>query len=337
MMATFIEEQATTTMKAFVRERYGSPEVLELREREKPEPAEDELLVRVRAFSPNPVDWHELTGMPYLVRLLQGLRRPKDIRLGGDFAGTVEAVGANVDGFRPGDEVFGVRHAAFGEYITVPQDRAVVPKPAQASFEQAAVCGVAALTALQGLRDKGELKPGEKVLVNGASGGVGTFAVQMARALGAAEVAGVCNADKVEQARALGADPVIDYTREDFTRRGERYDVIVDIGGTHSWSACRRALTEHGRLVCVSGPKTNRVFGPLGRMISGKLGSVRCSQEFVPFIAKPVKEDMEIIAAMLAEGSVIPVIERTYGLDELPEAMAYLGEGHARGKLVVTI
>jgi NADPH:quinone reductase-like Zn-dependent oxidoreductase len=247
-------------MKAIVYDEYGAPDdVLELRELKKPVPADEELLVRVRAASVNPVDWHVLTGKPYIARIAAGLRRPKIERLGSDFAGTVEAVGAGVTEFRPGDEVFGVRTGALGEYVCVREDRAVVHKPATVTFEEAGAVGVAALTALQGLRDKGRLQRGQRVLINGASGGVGTFALQIAKSMGA-EVTGVCSTGNVEAARSLGADRVIDYTQEDFTRTAGRHDLMLDIGGTRSWRECKRVLDDNGILVVVGGPKKNRVF-----------------------------------------------------------------------------
>jgi NADPH:quinone reductase-like Zn-dependent oxidoreductase len=232
-------------MQAFVYERYGPPDVLELRELDTPVPADDELLVRVRAASVNPFDWHMLTGTPFLVRMQAGLRAPKEGRLGVDYAGTVEAVGAAVTQFEPGDEVFGGRDGAFGQYVTPREAGAVARKPANVSFEQAASVGIAGLTALQGLRDKGRLQPGQKVLINGASGGVGTWAVQLAKWLGA-EVTAVCSTRNVDAARGLGADRVIDYTREDFTRSAGRHDLMLDIAGNRSWRECTRVLNEDG-------------------------------------------------------------------------------------------
>ncbi len=233
-------------MKAAVRERFGSPEaVVEIREIEKPVPADDEVLVRVRAASLNMADWYDVTGRPYVGRVQMGLRKPKSERLGVDYAGTVEAVGKDVTQFRPGDDVFGGRNGAYAEYVCAREDRAIVPKPADVSFEEAAAVPVAALTALQGLRDRGQLEPGQKVLINGASGGVGTYAVQIAKALGG-EVTAVCSTGNVEIARSLGADHVIDYTREDFTRSDRRYDLMLDVAGSRSWSACKRVLNPTG-------------------------------------------------------------------------------------------
>jgi NADPH:quinone reductase-like Zn-dependent oxidoreductase len=321
-------------MKAIVRTTYGPPEVLELGEIDKPVPAEDEVLVRVRATSVNPVDWHTLTGTPYLLRLQEGLRGPKSEQLGVDFAGTVEAVGANVTGVQPGDDVFGGRSGAFAEYVSVRD--AVVRKPPNLSFEQAAAVPIAGLTALQGLRDKGGLQSGQKVLINGASGGVGTFAVQIAKALGAA-VTGVCSTRNVGQARSLGADRVIDYTQEDFTRSGERYDVLLDIAGNRTWKELTRVLADGATLVLVGGPKTNRWIGPMGHLANLKLHSLGRSRRVAPFLAKLNKDDLESLGKLLEDGSVTPVVERRYELGETADALSYLGEGHAQGKIVLTV
>ena len=258
-------------MKAAVRDTYGSPDVVELREIDKPVPTDDEVLVRVRAASLNLADWYEVTGRPYVGRTQMGLRKPKSNRLGVDYAGTVEAVGGNVTEFRPGDEVFGGRNGAYAEYVCARADRAIVPKPANVTFEEAAAVPVAAITALQGLRDKGQLRPGQKVLINGASGGVGTFAVQIAKALGA-EVTAVCSTANVDIARSLGADHVVDYTQEDFTRSDRRYDLLLDVAGSRSWSEYKRVLEPQATLVIVGGPKTNRLLGPLGHMVGVRAG-----------------------------------------------------------------
>jgi NADPH:quinone reductase-like Zn-dependent oxidoreductase len=322
-------------MKAMVYERYGSPDVLEPREIDKPEVADDGVLVRVHAASVNPYDWHMLTGMPYLVRLQAGLRKPKVPVLGVDFAGTVEAVGKDVTELRPGDEVFGARNGSFAEYVSVRQ--AVVHKPANVSFDQAAAVGIAGITALQGLRDKGQLRAGQKVLINGASGGVGTFAVQIAKAFGA-DVTAVCSTRNVDQARSLGADRVIDYTQDDFIRNGGRYDLMLDIAGTRSWSECKRVLTEDGTWVGVGGPKTNRLWGPLGQTIVRRLAAIPGSRKVVaPFLAKTNRDDMAVLRDLMEAGKVTPVVERRYELAELPEAMRYLGAGHAQGKVVITV
>jgi NADPH:quinone reductase-like Zn-dependent oxidoreductase len=321
-------------MRAIVHDKYGSPEVLELREVDKPAVADDAVLVRVQAASVNPFDWHMLTGTPYVARLMAGLRKPKDGVVGVDFAGTVEAVGKDVQHVQPGDEVFGGRNGAFAEYVAVKE--AVVVKPAGVSFEEAAAVPIAGITALQGLRDKGGLRPGEQVLVNGASGGVGTFAVQIAKALGA-EVTAVCSTHNVETARSIGADRVIDYTKEDFTRNGRRYDLMLDVPGNRSWSECKRVLVDGGRYVMAGGPKKNRWIGPMGMAIGRRLISNVGDRRAVSFLAKLNRDDLSFLGDLLADGRVKPVIERRYSLADVPEALAYLGQGHARGKLVVTI
>jgi len=324
------------TMKAATRGDYGPTESVGVTDVATPEVDDDGLLVRVRAASVNPYDWHIVTGMPYIARIASGLRRPKSALLGADFAGTVEAVGARVTEFRSGDEVFGVGAGAFAECISVRADGAVAAKPANLTFEEAAAVPLAGITALQGLRDKGRLQPGQRVLINGASGGVGTFAVQIARALGA-EVTAVCSSRNIQQASALGAAPVIDYTREDFTRSAERFEVLLDIGGNRSWSACKRVLVERGVLVPVGGPKTNRFVGVLGRRLVGRLASVGQSRSSVLFLAHMNKDDLNALRELLEAGSVTPVIERRFPLDEVPEALGYVGAGHARGKVVITV
>jgi NADPH:quinone reductase-like Zn-dependent oxidoreductase len=323
-------------LQAFVYEQYGPPEVLELRELEKPLPGEDELLVRVHATSVNPFDWHMLTGIPYIARMQAGLRGPRGGRLGVDYSGTVEAVGAGVTQFEPGDDVFGGRDGAFGEYVTPREAGAVARKPANVSFEQAAAVGIAGLTALQGLRDKGQVRPGEKVLINGASGGVGTWALQLSKWLGA-EVTAVCSTGNVDRARELGADRVIDYTEEDFTRSAGEHDLLLDIAGDRSWGECKRVLKEDGKLVLVGGPKTNRWIGPLGHAVGMRMASLRGSREAKPFLAKMNGDDLRLFAELMAAGTLTPVIDRQYELREVPAALAYLGEGHARGKVVVSV
>ena len=322
-------------MKSVVRQRYGGPEVLELRDLERPVPADDEVLVRVRAASVNRAEWYSLNGRPYVARPTEGLRRPKSERLGVDFAGTVEAVGKDVTTFRPGDEVFGGKDGAFAEFVCVREERAIVPKPANVTFEQAAAVGVAGLTALQGLRDKGALQPGQKVLVNGASGGVGTFAVQVAKALGA-EVTAVCSTGNVEQARALGADDVVDYTAVDFTRGGRRYDLIFDVAGSRSWRELKRVLEPEATVVLVGGSMANRWLGPLGHVVRLSLASLPGSRKTTFFIAKFNKPDLEVLRGQLEAGQLTPVVERRYPLAEVAEAFRYLGEGHARAKVVLT-
>jgi NADPH:quinone reductase-like Zn-dependent oxidoreductase len=323
------------TMKALVRERYG-PDALRVEEIDKPEPGDDEVLVKIHASSLNRLDWYTLTGTPYVGRAQMGLRRPKDARLGIDFAGTVEAAGRDVEGFRPGDEVFGGRDGALAEYVVKTVDKGIAPKPAGMSFEEAATLPIAAGTALLGLRDKGRVQPGQKVLVNGASGGVGTFAVQIGKALGA-EVTAVCSARNVETARSLGADRVVDYTREDFTRSGERYDVLFDNAGSKSWRACKRVLKPDATVVLVGGPKKNRLLGPLGHMLGMRLGSIRSSQTAVFFLSNMDTDTLAALAELVEAGTVKPVIERTYELSQAGDALRYLGEGHARGKIVITV
>jgi NADPH:quinone reductase-like Zn-dependent oxidoreductase len=324
-------------MKAMIYEKFGGPEVLQLRDVGKPEPAEDEVLVRVHAASVNPFDWHMLTGMPYLARIEAGLRKPKTGRLGVDFAGTVDSVGADVTRFKPGDEVFGGRTGAFAEYVPVREERAIALKPPGVSFEHAAAVGIAGVTALQGLRDKGRLHEGQHVLINGASGGVGTWGLQIAKAMGG-EVTAVCSPRNVEQARQLGADRVIDYTEQDFTQNGRRYDLLLDIGGNRSWPEYKRALNADGTIVIVGGPKTNRWIGPLWDRLLVRLRAIRDSRTVAaPFLASLNGDDLRIIGEWMESGNVTPAIERTYPLSEVPQALAYVGEGHARGKVVISI
>ena len=328
--------ERATTMKAIVRDKYGSPDVLHLEEVERPQLADDCVLVRVRAASVNQVDWYDVTGKPWIARPMTGLRGPKGSRLTGrDFAGTVEAVGKDVKDLQPGDDVFGGKSGggSFAEYVCVPAE--VARKPPNLSFQEAAAVPLAALTALQGLRDRGQLQPGQRVLVNGASGGVGTFAVQIAKALGA-EVTAVCSTRNVEQARSLGADHVIDYTREDFTRSGRRYDVIVDVAGSKSWSQCRRVLNPHATLVMVGGPKGS-LLGPLGHIAKVKLAAWRGSQKAVFFVANFNGPDMDVLRELLESGKVKPVVEKRYALGEVADALRYMGEGHAQGKLVINV
>src|SRR5712675_611561 len=319
------------TMQAIVSRCYGPPEVLRLEAIAKPVPKADELLVRVHAASVNPLDWHYMRGKPYLVRLEAGMGAPEVPRLGVDFAGTVEAVGSSVTRFKPGDEVFGGRTGAFAEYVTIRESRNVVLKPASVSFEQAAAIPIAAITALQALRDKGHLKPGQKVLVNGASGGVGTFAVQIAKACGA-EVTGVCSTRNLALVQSLGADHVVDYTREDFTKGSERYDVILDNVPNHSLSECRRILTPKGKYVMIGGggPNEGRWTGPFGRVIHTLLLSPFISQQMGMMMADANHKDLTILADMMQAGTVKPIIDRTYPLSQIADAIRYLEQGHAR-------
>ncbi len=321
-------------MRAIVHNTYGSPDVLELQEIEQPDLTDDTVLVRVRAVSINPADWYGMTGRPKLARPTMGLRKPKNNRVGVDFAGTVEAVGKDVTHVRPGDEVFGGKSGALAEYVTVRD--AIVLKPAKLTFEEAAAVPVAAVTALQGLRDHGQIQPGQQVLINGASGGVGTFAVQIAKAFGA-EVTGVCSTANVERARALGADHVVDYTREDFTRSDRRYDLMLDVAGSRSWSECKRVLTPEATVVIVGAPKGTRLLGPLSHIIKMRLASLRSSRKVSFFIAKLTRADMEVLRELLETGKMTPVVDRRYELSEVADAFRYLGEGHAQGKIVITI
>jgi NADPH:quinone reductase-like Zn-dependent oxidoreductase len=323
-----------STMKAIVRDTYGSPDVLELREIEKPELTDDGVLVRVRAASVNRGDWYALTGL-YVGRPQMGLRKPKSRLIGGDFAGTVEAVGSDVTEFRPGDEVFGGRTGAFAEYVCA-RARSVALKPAHLTFEEAAAVPVAALTALQGLRDRGHIQPGQKVLINGASGGVGTFAVQIAKALGA-EVTAVCSTKNVDLVRSIGADHVVDYTREDFARSEQRYDLMFDNAGSRSWSACQRVLNPHATVVLVGGQMGNRLLGPLGHVVKMRLAALGSSRNVVFFVAKFNKPDMEVLRELLEEGKMTPVIDRRYELSGIADALRYMGDGHAQGKIVITV
>jgi NADPH:quinone reductase-like Zn-dependent oxidoreductase len=321
-------------MKAIAQDRYGSPDVLELREIEKPDVTDDGVLVRVHAASVNALDWHMMRGEPFLVRLSEGLRRPRFAVRGSDMSGIVEAVGGSVTQFRPGDEVWGAGNGAFAEYVRA-RERNLVSKPAKLTFEHAATVPTAAVTALQGLRDKGGLQAGHKVLINGASGGVGHFAVQIARALGA-EVTGVCSTRNVEMVRSLGADRVVDYSRDDFTRLDERYDLIFDIAGTRSLLSCRRALTSDGKLVVVGGPG-GRWLAPADRMLKGLVLSRFVSQRFLPFRAQFRHEDLLLLDELIEGGKVTPVIDRTYPLSETADAIRYLETMRARGKVVITV
>jgi len=325
-------------MKAIVYCDYGLAN-LKLQDIEKPTPNDDQVLVRVRAASVNPYDWHFIEGTPYIMRLMGvGLRKPKDTQLGVDFAGTVEAVGKNVTQFKPGDDVFGGRGGAFAEYVCARANRAVALKPANLTFEQAASVNIAGITALQALRDKGNVQPGQKILINGASGGVGTFAVQIAKSFGA-EVTGVCSTRNVDLVRSLGADHVIDYTKEDFAKGAERYDVILDNVPNHSLSECRRILNANGKYVMIGGggPNDNRWVGPFGRVIHTLILSPFINQKMGMMMADANHNDLTILADMMQSGKVKPVIDRTYKLSEVPQAIAYLEEGHARGKVVITV
>jgi NADPH:quinone reductase-like Zn-dependent oxidoreductase len=323
-------------MEAIVQRGYGPPlEVLHLEELEVPQPSDGEVLVRVRAAGVNALDWHLVKGEPRIMRLTgMGLRRPKHPGVGRDVAGVVEAVGAGVTRLRRGDEVFGWCSGAFAELVTTREDH-LVPKPPNVPFEHAAAVPVAALTALQGLRDRGEVQPGEHVLITGASGGVGTFAVQLAKHLGA-EVTAVCSTRNVDLVRSLGADHVVDYTREDATRAGRRYDVILDVAGRPSLLGCRRSLTPGGRLV-LAGGEGGPWVGPLPRMVRGLLLGAVGGRTIRAFLATETREDTLALADLLATGELTAVIDRTYALADAPAAVRYLEEGHTQGKVVVTV
>ncbi|HEY8265843.1 MAG TPA: NAD(P)-dependent alcohol dehydrogenase [Steroidobacteraceae bacterium] len=323
-------------VKAIVHCDYGLADVLKLENIEKPVAGEGQILVRVRAASVNPLDWHYMRGTPYVMRLSTGLRRPSEIRLGVDYAGTVEAVGPGVTRFKPGDEVFGARTGAFGEYVTAKADGSVALKPASLSFEQAAAVPVAAVTALQGLR-QGGAGPGKRVLINGASGGVGTFAVQIAKAQGA-HVTGVSSTRNLELVRSLGADQTIDYTKLDYTNAGVKYDMILDNVGNHGILENRRALTPEGKYVLIGGggPDDGHWIGPMINPVKALLISPFVSQDMGMMLAELTPEDLGALAGLMQSGVVTPVIDRRYSLAQVPEAIRYLEAGHARGKVVIT-
>jgi NADPH:quinone reductase-like Zn-dependent oxidoreductase len=320
------------TMRAVVRDEYGGPRVLKLTDVEIPVIGERGVLVRVAAVGLNRADWYTMTG-PYIGRPQMGIRKPKTRQIGFDFAGTVEAVGAEVMEFRPGDAVFGSQSRAFAEYVAV-QD-GLAHKPTHVSFEDAAAAPMAGVTALQGLRDKGKVQPGQHVLINGASGGVGTFAVQIAKAFGA-HVTAVCSSGNVELAGSIGADRVIDYTATDFTQCDERYDLIFDVAGNRPWSHCKRILTPTGILVLVGGP-SNRVVGPLGHAARLGLAALPSRRKAVFFIADVNRSDMEVLRQLLEARTIAPVVERRYDFGDIADAVGYLGRGHAQGKIVLSL
>ena len=325
-------------MKAVVRRRWGRPrDVVELAEFARPDPSDDEVLVRVRASSINRADFFALGGTAVLLRpMIGGFLRPKDERVGNDFAGIAEAVGKNVTDVEPGDEVYGARTGAFAEYVSA--TIAVAHKPANLSFEEAAAVPLAALTALEALRGYGHLQPGQRVLINGGSGGVGSFAVQLAKALGAGHVTAVCSTRNVERARSLGADTVIDYTREDYTHSDDRYDLIVDVAGTHSWRQNVRVLVSGGTLVLTGMPQGNHLTGPIGRLarmwLTSRLGRGR---RLAFFVCKPDRANLATLRELIEEGKVQPAVDRVYPLTEVADALEAMGEGHTQGKLVVRI
>ncbi len=320
------------TMKAIVQMRYGSPDVLQLKDIDKPVVKDDEVLVRVRATAVNIGDWHLLRGMPYVMRLVAGLRKPRRDVPGLDVAGEVEVTGKNVKRFRPGDQVFGWCKGAFAEYALAAESN-LLPKPANLTFEQSAAVGDSAFTALNAVRDQGKVQPGHRVLINGASGGVGTFAVQIAKAFGA-HVTGVCSTRNVDMVRSIGADEVIDYTKADFTKTGQHYDVMLDLVGNCSLSDCRRVLTPRGTYVVVGVRDMGRWFG-LGRQTRALMLSPFVSQRVRVFIVRHNTEDLAVLKKLVETGQVTPVIDRQYTLSEVPEALRFLGEGHSRGKIVI--
>ncbi|HMS00162.1 MAG TPA: NAD(P)-dependent alcohol dehydrogenase [Anaerolineales bacterium] len=320
-------------MKAVVFESYGQPDVLKIKEIEKPEAPDDGVLVRVHASSINVAEWYGMTGLPIARILGGGLVKPKDTRLGADFAGVVEVVGKNITDFKRGDEVFGGRSGAYAEYVSV--KNAIALKPVNVTMEEAASVPTAGITALQGLRDHGKLQPGQKVLINGASGGVGTFAIQIAKAFGA-DVTAVCSTKNVEHARALGADHVIDYTTEDFTRNGQKYDVLFNVNGGRSWSEYKRVLKPDSTFVLVGGPKTG-LIGPLSLLVKTKVSMLGASQKFVFFTAKFNRADMQVLKELVENGKVKPFVEKAYPMTRITDAMQHLGNGHAKGKIVVTM
>jgi NADPH:quinone reductase-like Zn-dependent oxidoreductase len=323
-------------MKAIVQDRYGSPDVLELRDVDKPVVGDDEVLVRVHAAGVDQGVWHMMAGLPYLIRIAGfGLRAPKNPVGGSDVAGRVEAVGENVTRFQPGDEVFGTCHGSFAEYACARADR-LAPKPANLSFEQAAAVPISGYAALQAVRDQGKVRPGQRVLIIGAGGGVGTFAVQLAKALGA-EVTGVCSTTKLEMVRSIGADRVIDYTREDFADGRHRYDVILDIAGNRSLSHLRRALAPEGTLVLVGGEGGGKWLGGIDRQLRAHVLSPFVRQKLGTWISTQREEDLKTLHELLEAGKVTPIIDRTYPLSDVPEAIRYLREGRARGKVVITV
>jgi NADPH:quinone reductase-like Zn-dependent oxidoreductase len=324
------------SMKAIVRDTYGPPDVLELRDIEKPQIADEEVLVHVHAAGVGRDVWHVMAGLPYPMRLAgYGFRAPKNPLIGSDMAGVVEAIGRKVSRFQPGEEVFGIGKGSYAEYVCAREDK-LAPKPASLTFEQAAVLAIMGSTALQALRDHGKVRSGQEVLIIGASGGVGTYAVQIAKAFGA-QVTGVCSTKKVEMVRSIGADHVIDYTREDFAEGDQRYDLILDIGGNSSLSRLRRALASRGTLVIVGGEGGGRWFGGTDRQLRAMMLSPFVGQKLGTFVNKENHEDMLVLKELIESGKLTPVIDRTYPLSAVPEAIRYLQEGHARGKLVISV
>ena len=334
-MAAVTQTIQAATMRAIVQARYGPPDVLEVRQVPRPAPGPGELLVRVRAAAVNPLDWHLVTGLPLIARASMGMRRPKQLLAGVDLAGVVQAVGSGVTQFQPGDEVFGGGMGAFADYARAKEGE-LAPKPHSLSLEEAAAVPVAAIIALQALRDHGRLQAGQAVLINGASGGVGLFAVQIAKHLGA-EVTGVCSAGNVELVRSMGAAHVVDYAAQDFSCAGRRYDLILDNAGNHPLKALRRALTRRGTLISNSGSGDGRWLGPMGRIVKVKAAAPFVSQRLVFFVARVNRADLDQLGEMADAGTLKVAIERIYPLEETAAALRHLGAGHVRGKLVVTV
>jgi NADPH:quinone reductase-like Zn-dependent oxidoreductase len=326
----------TPSMKAIVYRCYGGPDVVKFEDIAKPIAADDRVLVKVHAASVNPLDWHYMQGKPYIMRPMSGLGKPESIHMGADFAGTVETVGKNVTRYKPGDEVFGDRDGAFGEYVSVRENGAMALKPTNMSMEQAAAVPIAGLTALQALRDKGKIQAGQKVLINGASGGVGTFAVQIAKTYGA-DVTGVCSTRNVAMVKSIGADHVIDYTKEDFTQGSVRYDLIIDNVGSHTLSEYRRVLTPNGKLVIVGGPSDDPWLGPMTTSVKAYLVAPFVSQKLIFILAEANGEDLNVLRDLMQTGKLTPVIDRRYPLSETAQAISYLEQGHAKGKVIIAV
>jgi NADPH:quinone reductase-like Zn-dependent oxidoreductase len=329
-------DSGPSSMKAIVHRCYGGPDVARLENIPKPPPPDDRVLVKVHAAGVNPLDWHYVRGKPYLMRPMTGFGKPDEVRLGTDFAGTIEAVGKNVTRWRVGDEVFGGANGSFAEYVNVRENGAIALKPANVTFEQAASVPIAASTALQALRDSGHLQAGQKVLINGASGGVGTFAVQIAKSMGA-EVTGICSTRNVAMVQSLGADHVIDYTKDDFTKGSERYDLIVDTVGNHSFSELRHALTPEGAIVIVGGPSTGDWLGPLSGAIVAWAESPFHHNKAAFMLADLTGTDLGKLGDLMQAGKLTPVIDRTYKLADTFEALRYVEAGHSRGKVVIDV
>lgn len=339
MTATFDEKSVTPTgvptMRAYVQAGYGLADSFELRDVPKPRPGPEQVLLGVHASSINAMEWHLSQGIPYMLRAQMGFTKPKTPTLGADVAGVVEAVGSAVSGFQPSDEVWGdIEAGGYAEYAVV-ESHKLVSKPSNLTFEQVAAAPVAGLTALQGLRDVGKIRPGQRVLINGASGGVGTFAISVAKAMGAS-VTAVCRTDYVDQALGLGADRVVDYTKEDFTEIGETFDVMFDGPGNRSWSECKKILSPTATYMMFGGPK-GRLLGPIPRMISVKLATAFGKRRFKIFVAKMIQDDLSYLGSLMESGEVVPMIERVYDFEDLPAAMSRFNERHLKGKLVISM